>query len=198
MRVTDACDLAPGYIRAIAPYQPGKPIGELARELDLDPDGIVKLASNENPLGVSPLAMVAMQRALADIARYPDGNGFELKQALVRKFGVAMPQIVLGNGSNDVLDMAARAFLARGLSAVYSQHAFAVYPLATQSVGATGIEVPAHEFGHDLDAMLQAIATDTRIVFVANPNNPTGTFLPAAAVERFLEQVPEAKITSSS
>jgi len=190
MRVTDACDLAPGYIRAIAPYQPGKPIGELARELDLDPDGIVKLASNENPLGVSPLAMVAMQRALADIARYPDGNGFELKQALVRKFGVAMPQIVLGNGSNDVLDMAARAFLARGLSAVYSQHAFAVYPLATQSVGATGIEVPAHEFGHDLDAMLTAVTPQTRMVFLANPNNPTGTLLRADVLLRFLQAVP--------
>jgi len=189
-RSEDACDLAPGYIRAIAPYQPGKPIAELARELHLEPDSIIKLASNENPLGVSPLAMEAMQQALADIARYPDGNGFELKQAIVNKFGVAMPQIVLGNGSNDVLDMAARAFLAPGLEAVYSQHAFAVYPLATQSVGATGIEVPAKNFGHDLEAMAKAVTERTRMVFLANPNNPTGTYLHAAELQRFLEAVP--------
>ena len=189
-RSEDACDLAPGYIRAIAPYQPGKPVAELARELHLEPDSIIKLASNENPLGVSPLAMQAMQQALADIARYPDGNGFELKQAIVNKFGVAMPQIVLGNGSNDVLDMAARVFLAPGLEAVYSQHAFAVYPLATQSVGATGIEVPAKNFGHDLEAMAKAVTERTRMVFLANPNNPTGTYLRAAELLRFLEAVP--------
>jgi histidinol-phosphate aminotransferase len=189
-RASDACDLAPGYIRAIAPYQPGKPISELARELNLDPDGIIKLASNENPLGVSPLAMAAMQRSLADIARYPDGNGFELKQALVRRFGIALPQIVLGNGSNDVLDLAARAFLAPGLEAIYSQHAFAVYPLATQSIGATGVEVPARNFGHDLDAMLAAVTPRTRLVFIANPNNPTGTLLRAADLLRFLQALP--------
>ncbi len=189
-RSEDACDLAPGYIRAIAPYQPGKPVAELARELHLEPDSIIKLASNENPLGVSPLAMQAMQQALADIARYPDGNGFELKQAIVNKFGVAMPQIVLGNGSNDVLDMAARVFLAPGLEAVYSQHAFAVYPLATQSVGAAGIEVPAKNFGHDLEAMAKAVTERTRMVFLANPNNPTGTYLRAAELLRFLEAVP--------
>jgi histidinol-phosphate aminotransferase len=186
----DLCDLAPGYVRAIAPYQPGKPISELARELNLDPDSIIKLASNENPLGVSPLAMAAMQRALADVARYPDGNGFELKQALVRRFGVALPQIVLGNGSNDVLDLAARAFLAPGLEAIYSQHAFAVYPLATQSIGATGIEVPARDFGHDLDAMLAAVTVKTRLVFIANPNNPTGTLLRGAALLAFLRALP--------
>ena len=189
-RSEDACDLAPGYIRAIAPYQPGKPVAELARELHLEPDSIIKLASNENPLGVSPLAMQAMQQALADIARYPDGNGFELKQAIVNKFGVTMPQIVLGNGSNDVLDMAARVFLAPGLEAVYSQHAFAVYPLATQSVGAIGIEVPAKNFGHDLDAMAKAVTERTRMAFLANPNNPTGTYLRAAELLRFLEAVP--------
>jgi histidinol-phosphate aminotransferase len=188
--VTDACDLAPGYIRAIAPYQPGKPIAELARELKLDADGIIKLASNENPLGVSPLAMAAMQRVLTDIARYPDGNGFELKQALAQRFGVALPQIVLGNGSNDVLDMAARAFLAPGVEAIYSQHAFAVYPIATQSIGATGIEVPARNFGHDLEAMLAAVTPLTRLVFIANPNNPTGTLLRSADLLRFLQALP--------
>ena len=153
----DICDLAPGYVRAIAPYQPGKPISELARELGLEESGIIKLASNENPLGVSPLARRAIEAALADLARYPDGNGFELRQALSRRLGVAPERVVLGNGSNDVLEMAARAFLAPGLEAVYSQHAFAVYPLAVQSAGAAGIEVPARDYGHDLAAMRRAI-----------------------------------------
>ncbi len=186
----DACDLAPGYIRAIAPYQPGKPIAELARELNLDPDRIIKLASNENPLGVSPLAMQAMQQALAGIALYPDGNGFDLKQAIVRRFGVAMPQIALGNGSNDVLDMAARAFLAPGVEAIYAQHAFAIYAIETQTIGATGVEVPAKDFGHDLDAMLAAVTAQTRMVFIANPNNPTGTLLRANALLGFLRALP--------
>ena len=193
-RSSDACDLAPGYIRAIAPYQPGKPISELAREFNLDPDSIIKLASNENPLGVSPLAMQAMQLAIADLARYPDGNGFELKQAIVRTFGVAMPQVVLGNGSNDVLDMAARAFLAPGVEAIYSQHAFAVYPIATQTIGAKGVAVPARNFGHDLDAMLKAVTAQTRVIFIANPNNPTGTLLRGEELLRFLRAVPASVI----
>ena len=189
-RAEDLCELAPAYIRAIAPYQPGKPIAELARELNLDPDSIIKLASNENPLGVSPLAMRAMQAALADIARYPDGNGFELKEALARRYGVAQDQIVLGNGSNDVLELAARAFLTPSLEAIYAQHSFAVYPLATQAVGAAGIEVPAREFAHDLDAMLRAITPRTRLVFLANPNNPTGTLIRSAELHGFLRAVP--------
>ena len=189
-RASDVCDLAPAYIRSIAPYQPGKPIAELARELGLDPDDIIKLASNENPLGVSPLAMQAMQVALADIARYPDGNGFELKHALAQCYGVEMNRIVLGNGSNDVLELAARAFLAPALDAVYSQHAFAVYPLATQAAGANGIEVPAREFAHDLAAMLAAITPRTRVIFLANPNNPTGTLMRGADLHGFLREVP--------
>jgi histidinol-phosphate aminotransferase len=184
------CDLAPGYIRAIAPYQPGKPTSELARELGLDEAGIVKLASNENPLGVSPGAARAMRTLLDGLARYPDGNGFELKQALSRRFGVGLDSIVLGNGSNDVLELAARAFLAPGLSAVYAQHAFAVYPLAVQAIGAQGIVVPAREFGHDLGAMAAAVRPDTRIVFVANPNNPTGTFVSGSELEKFITAVP--------
>ena len=189
-RVSDMCDLAPAYIRAIAPYQPGKPISELARELGLDPDGIVKLASNENPIGVSPLALKAVHAALADIARYPDGNGFDLKHALCRRYGVEMPQIVLGNGSNDVLELAARAFLAPGLEAIYSQHAFAVYPLATQATGAAGVEVPARNHAHDLDAMRAAISARTRLVFLANPNNPTGTLIRAGDLVAFLRALP--------
>jgi histidinol-phosphate aminotransferase len=183
-------DLAPPYVRAIAPYQPGKPIPELAREMGLNEADIIKLASNENPLGVSPLAQRAIREVLDGLARYPDGNGFELKRALSERFGVAHENIVLGNGSNDVLDLAARAFLAPGTSAVYSQHAFAVYPLAVQTIGATGIEVPAKNFGHDLEAMRRAVRSDTRLVFVANPNNPTGTFVPPAQVEAFLGALP--------
>ena len=185
------CDLAPQYIHAIAPYQPGKPISELAREMGLNEADIIKLASNENPLGVSPLAQRAIHKALDEIARYPDGNGFELKQALSRRYGVAPESIVLGNGSNDVLDLAARAFLTPQTSAIYSQHAFAVYPLAVQAVGARGIEVPAKNFGHDLDAMLRAVRPDTRLVFIANPNNPTGTMVQPAQLETFIAALPD-------
>ncbi|MDP1929229.1 MAG: histidinol-phosphate transaminase [Thiobacillus sp.] len=187
----NCCELIPAHVRAIAPYQPGKPISELARELGLNEADIVKLASNENPLGPSPLALAAAQDALFDMALYPDGAGFSLKAKLATQWSVAANQIVLGNGSNDVLDMAARAFLAPGTSAVYAQHAFAVYPIATQTVGAHGIAVPAKDYGHDLIAMRAAIRDDTRVLWIANPNNPTGTFLPWAEVEAFLETVPQ-------
>jgi histidinol-phosphate aminotransferase len=185
------CDFAPDYIRAIAPYQPGKPIAELAREMGLNEADIVKLASNENPLGISPKARIAIYAAIDELALYPDGNGFELKSAIAQKLDVALNQIVLGNGSNDVLELVARAFLAPGASAVYSQHAFAVYPLATQATGAAGIEVPALNFGHDLVAMRAAIRADTRVVFIANPNNPTGTLLGTAELYAFLKSVPQ-------
>ena len=186
-----ASDFAPSYIRAIAPYQPGKPISELARELGLEESSIIKLASNENPLGVSPLAQEAIRASLADLGRYPDGNGFEMKQALCRRYGVKADQIVLGNGSNDVLDLAARAFLTPSDEAVYSRHAFAVYPLAIQAIGARGVEVPARDYGHDLDAMAAAVTKKTRIVFIANPNNPTGTYVPAEALESFVSGLPD-------
>jgi histidinol-phosphate aminotransferase len=182
--------LAPSYISNIAPYQPGKPTPELARELGLNEADIVKLASNENPLGVSPKALAAIQKALPELALYPDGAGFDLKAVISRKFSVDAAQIVLGNGSNDILELAARTFLTPAKSAVFSQHAFAVYPLATQAVGARGIEVPAKNYGHDLDAMAAAIGVDTGLVFIANPNNPTGTFLAADEIARFMAKVP--------
>ncbi len=182
-------ELAPPYIRAIAPYQPGKPIAELERELGIS--GIVKLASNENPLGASPKAVAAMHEAIATISLYPDGNGFELKDALTKRYGVAHANLVLGNGSNDLLELASRAFLAPGDVAVYSAHAFAVYALATQAVGANGITVPAKEFGHDLDAMLKAaIKHKAKMVFIANPNNPTGTYLTQDELRDFLQALP--------
>ena len=185
------CDLAPGYVRAIAPYLPGKPTSELARELGLDESTIVKLASNENPLGVSPKAAQAMRAVLDGVARYPDGNGFELKHALSERLHVPMDGIVLGNGSNDVLELVARSFLAPGTSAVYAQHAFAVYPIAVQAVGARGIEVPARNFGHDLRAMADAVRSDTRVVFIANPNNPTGTIVGVRELESFIARLPD-------
>lgn len=187
----DLCELTPSHVRAIAPYPPGKPISELAREMGIAETEIVKLASNENPLGTSPRALDAMEAALADVARYPDGAGYELKAALADRYGVAREQIVLGNGSNDVLELAARAFLSPGTSAVYAQHAFAVYSLVTQAVGARGIEVPARDFGHDLTAMLASVAEHTRVVFIANPNNPTGTLLAPSELEGFLAEVPK-------
>ncbi|MBI4985509.1 MAG: histidinol-phosphate transaminase, partial [Rhodocyclales bacterium] len=183
--------IAPDHIRAIAPYQPGKPIAELAREMGLAETDIVKLASNENPLGISPKARVAIAGCLDELALYPDGNGFELKSAIARKYGVGLDQIVLGNGSNDVLELAARALLTPDGSAVYAQHAFAVYPLVTQACGAAGIEAKAKNYGHDLNAMLAAIRPDTRIVFIANPNNPTGTLLPPAVVHDMLSRAPK-------
>ncbi len=184
-------DNAPDHIKAISPYQPGKPIAELAREMGLSERDIVKLASNENPLGMSGRAWDASQAALADIERYPDGNGFELKAALSRRFRVKPEQIVLGNGSNDVLELVARAFLGAGRSAVFSQYAFAVYPLATIGAGSRCIQVPARDFGHDLDAMAAAVDEDTRVMFIANPNNPTGTFLRGDRIKAVLERVPE-------
>jgi histidinol-phosphate aminotransferase len=186
----DACELSPSYVRAIAPYQPGKPIAELAREMGLEESGIVKLASNENPLGVSALARKAIEAELQGLARYPDGNGFELKQALAARYRVGQDHIVLGNGSNDVLELVARCFLGNGTSAVMSQHAFVVYHLATQVAGAAKIETPANDFGHDLPAMASAVRGDTRVIWIANPNNPTGTFVPGPEVEAFLRRVP--------
>ena len=189
--MTQLSDLAPANVRAIAPYQPGKPIAELAREFGLAESNIVKLASNENPLGVSPKAQQAINAALGELALYPDGNGFVLKEAIALKFGVKHEQIVLGNGSNDVLELAARAFLQPGTAAIYSQYAFAVYPLVTQATGATGITTPALNFGHDLLAMQQAITPETRVIFIANPNNPTGTLLDKVQLHGFLRTVPK-------
>jgi histidinol-phosphate aminotransferase len=187
----DPCELSPSYVRALAPYQPGKPISELAREMGLDEAGIVKLASNENPRGIGPRTRAAIDAALADIARYPDGNGFELKQALAKRYGVDMASIVLGNGSNDVLELVALAFLGPGRAAVLSQHCFAVYPLATQARGARAIVVPARAYGHDLEAMARAVDDETYVVWTANPNNPTGTFARHGEVEAFLRRIPE-------
>lgn len=175
-------------IANIAPYQTGKPIDELKRELGLD--NIVKLASNENPLGASPLAMQAVRDELAEVGRYPDGSGYKLKTKIAETFDVDMAQVTLGNGSNDILELVARTFVSPENSVIYSQHAFAVYALATQAVGAEGIEVPAKDFGHDLAAMAKAVRDDTRVIFLANPNNPTGTWFSESDFSTFMQAVP--------
>ena len=184
--------LAPQYVRGIAPYQGGRPIAEIAREYGFEESQIVKLASNENPLGMGPKAREAMLAAAADLGRYPDGNGFELKAAISKRFKVPADWITLGNGSNDILELAAHAFLQPDRESVYSQHSFAVYALATQATGAKAVVVPATSgLGHDLAAMRTAVTDRTGIVWVANPNNPTGTFISATEIKAFIEDIPK-------
>jgi histidinol-phosphate aminotransferase len=183
------CDLAVPGVRELKPYQPGKPIEELQREFRLQE--VIKLASNENPLGPSPRALAAIESGLSELARYPDGNGFILKQALCAKLGVNLNQVTLGNGSNDILELMTRTFVQPGQEVIFSQHAFAVYPIATQAVGGKAVIVPAKDWGNDLDGMIKAITENTRVMFIANPNNPTGTWIRRDALARFLDQVPE-------
>ncbi|OWL91350.1 histidinol-phosphate transaminase [Halopseudomonas aestusnigri] len=187
----DFLSLARPGVQKLSPYVPGKPVEELAREFGLRPQDIVKLASNENPLGPSPAVREAIAAALPELTRYPDGNGFALKQALAAKSGVNTAGITLGNGSNDILELVARAFVGPEHEVVFSDHAFAVYPIVTQAVGAKAVSVPAKDWGHDLDAMAAAITPSTRVVFIANPNNPTGTWIERDALEAFLDRVPE-------
>jgi histidinol-phosphate aminotransferase len=183
--------IAPPYVRGIAPYQGGRPISEIAREYGFEESQIVKLASNENPLGMSPKAREAMLAAAADLGRYPDGNGFELKAAISKRFSLPADWITLGNGSNDILELAAHAFLQPDRESVYSQHSFAVYALATQATGAKAVVVPATPaLGHDLSAIRKAVNERTGIVWIANPNNPTGTFLKPGEVIAFIKDIP--------
>ncbi len=176
-------------VQALQPYQPGKPIEELEREYSVS--SIVKLASNENPLGPSPRVVEALKNSLQALTRYPDGNGFDLKQALATKYAdISAENITLGNGSNDVLEMIARAFVNETDSVIYSEHAFAVYPIVTQAIGATAVVTSAKDWGHDLEAMLSAVTEQTKLIFIANPNNPTGTWLNAQTLQHFLESLP--------
>ncbi|HKS53719.1 MAG TPA: histidinol-phosphate transaminase [Steroidobacteraceae bacterium] len=191
----DPAKLAPDGVRTLAPYIPGKPLEELEREYGIRDS--IKLASNENPLGPGSRALAAIAQASREIGLYPDGSGFKLKQALARKHGCSTECITLGNGSNDVLVLLAEAFLSPQSEAVYSQYTFAVYPIAVQATGATARVAPANPdnhampLGHDLAAMAQLINERTRLVFVANPNNPTGTWVAADALKRFIAAVPE-------
>jgi histidinol-phosphate aminotransferase len=178
---------APG-ISDLKPYVPGKPLSELERELGITES--IKLASNENPLGASPRVAQAIEAALPELARYPDGGGFELRQALAQKHGVAADCITLGNGSNDVLDMVARVFLQPGTESLFSQYAFAVYPISSQAAGARLVIAPARDYGHDLAAMRKLVGPETRVVWIANPNNPTGTWLARDDLYEFLCDLP--------
>lgn len=187
--------LALPAVQGLSPYVPGKPIAELERELGIQ--GVIKLASNENPLGPSPHALEAIRAHAGLVHLYPDGSGYALKRALAGQLGVNVENITLGNGSNDVLDLIARAFLGEGRGAVFSEYAFAVYPISTQAVG--GIAqlakaLPAdhaHQpLGHDLEAMRRAVDDRTRVVFLANPNNPTGTWVEKGALRDFIASLP--------
>ncbi len=182
-------DLANPHLRDLGLYEPGKPIEETARESGLQPDEIVKLASNENPLGPSPRAVEAMQRALAEANFYPDGGGFYLREALAEKLGVARENIILGNGSNEIIEFVGHAFLRPGTNSVTSENAFIAYRLLTALFGAETIEVPDRDFHFDLDGLLGAITPDTRVVFIANPNNPTGTLVRRDQIDRFMSHV---------
>jgi histidinol-phosphate aminotransferase len=190
--------LATAAVRGLAPYVIGKPVEELQRELGIT--DVLKLASNENPLGPSAAALAAMRRSLEETWLYPDGNGHDLKMAISRHHGLPMSQVTLGNGSNDLIVLLAEAFLTTETSAVVSQHAFAIYGLAIQAVGAQGRVAPALNeasgmpYGHDLEAMFDLIDDTTRLVYIANPNNPTGTWSPTADVLRFLERTPPSVI----
>jgi histidinol-phosphate aminotransferase len=180
---------APG-ISSLTPYQPGKPMEELERELGIT--DIIKLASNENPFGPSPKAKAAAQQSLDEVSRYPDGNGFALRQALARHHDVNADCITIGNGSNEILELVARLFLVPGTQSMFSQHAFAVYPIVTQSAGAEAVVVPVQKesLQVDLYGMLTKLSDRVRVLFLANPNNPTGTWLPADELRTFIEKIP--------
>ncbi len=175
-------------MQTLTPYQPGKPIEEVERELGIP--NAIKLASNENPLGPSPLVLAAMRECLDSIALYPDANGFRLKQALRTLLNISTEHITLGNGSNDVLDLVARVFVAPGDEVIFSQYAFLVYPLVTAAVGGEARVIPAKDWGHDLGSMAAAVTSRTKVIFIANPNNPTGTYSSGAELEAFLASVP--------
>src|SRR5271169_4223517 len=174
------------FLKTLPTYQPGRPIEEVARELNLPAASIIKVASNENPFGPSPLAQAALQKAIAGVNFYPDGNAFYLKQKLAAKLGVEPSNLVLGNGSNEIIEFVGHALLAPGADVVVSQYCFAIYPIVAKMFGADVITVPAKNYGHDLPAMLKAVTPNTRVIFVANPNNPTGTLAPREEVIKFV------------
>lgn len=182
---------ANSYLCDLVAYEPGKPIDETARELGLEPSQIVKLASNENPLGPSPKAKQAMARALEQAHIYPDGGGWKLRSAIAERQGLEVSNVVLGNGSNEIIELLCHSFLNRDAELIAAEHAFVVYKLMATLFGARYVEVPDPGFVHDLDAMADAITPATRLVFIANPNNPTGTIVGQDAIDRFMERVPE-------
>lgn len=179
------------FVCDLVAYEPGKPIDETARELGLDPSQIVKVASNENPLGPSPLAKAAMREALEEAHIYPDGGGYRLRTAIAETVDMDRSNVVLGNGSNEIIELLCHTFLNQKTELIAAEHAFVVYKLMATLFGAKYVEVPDPDFIHDLDAMASAITADTRLVFIANPNNPTGTMVDQAAIDRFMDRLPE-------
>jgi histidinol-phosphate aminotransferase len=192
--MSELCDLwnsAHPWLRELVSYEPGKPIEDVARELGLRPDEIIKLASNENPLGPSPKALAAMREMLERSHFYPDGGGYYLREAIAKKFDLERGNVILGCGSNEVIEFIGKAFLNPGDDIVTARHAFVVYKLMATLFGARTIEVPDPGFAHDLDAMLAAVTPKTKEIFIANPNNPTGTLLSQSEIDRFMDRVPE-------
>ncbi len=179
------------HILDLVAYEPGKPVEELAREMGLEPSQIIKLASNENPLGPSPAALQAMRDTLERSHFYPDGGAWALRNAIAEKLDLKRENVILGNGSNEIIEFIGHAFLKPGDEVVTAGHAFAVYNLMAQLFGARTVEVPDPGFTHDLEAMLAAVTPKTRQLFIANPNNPTGTLVGQEAIDRFMERVPE-------
>lgn len=190
----DLWELANPQLRDLEVYEPGKPVEDVARELGLDPAQIIKLASNENPLGPSPQALAAMRAALERAHFYPDGGGYHLREAIANRCGLTRDNVILGNGSNEIIEFIGHGFLRPGDEVITARHAFAVYGLMTTLFGATTVEIDDPGFRHDLDAMAAAVGPRTREVFVANPNNPTGTLVAQAEIDRFMERVPEGVI----
>ena len=190
-RMIDPCEFANPQLRDLVPYEPGKPIEDVARELGLEPENIIKLASNENPLGPSPKAIQVMKSLASDVHVYPDGGGWKLRNAIAKKFSLSMDNIILGNGSNEIIEFLGHSFLEPGDEVIVANHAFVVYKLMATLFGAKTIEVNDPGFVHDLEAMADAINERTKQIFIANPNNPTGTLVTQEAIDRFMERVPE-------
>ncbi len=192
--MSDPCEFSNPHLRDLVPYEPGKPIDDVARELGLEVDSVIKLASNENPLGPSPKALEAMREAVDDVNIYPDGGGWKLRNAIARQSGLSMENVVLGNGSNEIIEFVGHAFLKPGDEIIAAEHAFVVYKLMATLFGARTIEVNDPGFVHDLEGMADAITERTREIFIANPNNPTGTMVCQDDIDRFMERVPEEVI----
>jgi histidinol-phosphate aminotransferase len=191
-RMRSVWDLANPQLRNLAVYEPGKPIEETARELGVDPSEIIKLASNENPLGPSPKAVQAMRAALENANLYPDGSGFYLIKAIAAKLCLAPEQVILGNGSNEVIEFLGHAFLNPGDDVITSQYAFIIYKLLATAFGVRTVETPSPDFQQNLEATLEAITPKTRLIFIPNPNNPTGTLVSQSAIDRFMSRVPDS------
>ncbi|HIG84764.1 MAG TPA: histidinol-phosphate transaminase [Verrucomicrobia bacterium] len=190
----DPCEFSNQQLRDLVPYEPGKPIEDVARELGIDPDDIIKLASNENPLGPSPKAVEVMKSTADQVNIYPDGGGWKLRNAIAEKFSLSMDNVVLGNGSNEIIEFIGHAFLSPGDQIIAAEHAFVVYKLMATLFGAETIEIPDPGFVHDLEAMADAVTERTKEIFIANPNNPTGTLVTQEQIDRFMDRVPDRVI----